>query len=177
MVSSSWLLYEIAGQQICGNMHLMLWCICAWHGQACTNIHTQTFTHTYTFNIHTHMELFASWEIYVTWKLLDSWSACAYEHGAGCQLGCTCDMKAVGQLRCICMYMCWGSCWTAGMNAYTNMKLFVSWGAHVMWKLLCSWGNTHTHSSEAAHACKVGTWAGKAFFHTSNCSLVLSIRG
>jgi len=112
-----------------------------------------------------------------------------YTHGAVCQLGnicnmeavgqlecmrvrawswlpagCTCDMKAVGQLRCICMYMCWGSCWTAGIHAYTNMKLFVSWGAHVMWKLLCSWGNTHTHSSEAAHACKVGTWAGKAFF-------------
>ena len=24
--------------------------------------------------------------------------------------------------------------------------------------------HTYTHSSEAAHACKVGTWAGKAFF-------------
>ena len=72
-------------------------------------------------------------------------------------------MKAVGQLRCTCMYMYWGSCWTAGIHAYKIMKLFASWGVHVMWKLLYSWGSTHTHSSEAVHACTVSTWAGKAF--------------
>lgn len=141
----------------------MLWCMCAWHGQACTNIHTQILTHMHFQHTYTHGAVCQLGYIYVTWKLLDSWSACTYEHGAGCQLGCTCNMKAVGQLRCTCMYMYCGSCWTAGIHVHKIMKLFASWGVHVMWKLLYSWGNTHTHSSEAVHACKVGTWAGKAF--------------